>query len=117
MIVPIVLLLLLKLTAGYLTAWDYLIGADMDRSVVLDDEGRVRIRWMLDRRNEAMDFVVFANCTGWVGLSISSAPLGTPGALGDIILAGYDDSTGRGYIEVSPVSSTRFQMTVSQSAG
>lgn len=103
MLVPVISLLLiqLKLIACELTAWEYLLGADMFQSAVLDSQDRFSIRWLVDRETDTIDFVVLCNCTGWVGLSISSAPLGTLGAFGDIILVGYNDLTGEGYIEVS----------------
>lgn len=71
----------------------------MENEKVLDNFDQIILRWtILDDTDIEME--IQANCTGWIGIALAHGRLGEPGSYGDIIMGGYDDETGEGYIEV-----------------
>ena len=66
-----------------------------------NDQNNSTIRWSrIDRRAE-IEVEISSKTTGYVGVVFFRGKEGEPGAIRDLILAGYDDNKQNGYIEVS----------------
>lgn len=72
----------------------------MDNENILDNFGNIILRWTILNATNEIEIEFQVNTTGWVGIAFSQGTLGKPGAYADIILGGYDDQLGRGYVEV-----------------
>lgn len=72
----------------------------MENEQVLDANGQIVLRWTVIDGTGDIEMELQANCTGWMGISFAVGELGVPGAQGDIIMGGYNDELGLGYIEV-----------------
>lgn len=71
----------------------------MEHEQYLDSGRQILLRWTIIESSGDIEMEISANCTGWMGISFA---VGTPmvDGMGDIIMGGFDDQTGRGYIEV-----------------
>lgn len=66
-----------------------------------NDQNNSTIRWSrIDRRAE-IEIEISSKTTGYIGVVFFRGKEGEPGAIRDIILAGYDDDKQNGYIEVN----------------
>lgn len=75
----------------------------MENEQVLDPSGPMILRWTIINETAEIEIEVQTNCTGWMGVSFGNGlGFGRPGALGDLMIGGYDDELGIGYIEVYP---------------
>ena len=72
----------------------------MENEQVLDPNSEVFLRWTVINGTGDIEMELQVKCTGWVGISFAVGELGVPGAQGDIIMGGYNDEFGIGYIEV-----------------
>lgn len=72
----------------------------MENEKVLDKFNNIILRWTVLNATREIEIELQANCSGWIGIAFSDGTLGKPGAYGDIILGGYDDQLGLGYIQV-----------------
>lgn len=70
---------------------------------LLDRRGNLVLGWSITSDRKSIEIELLANCTGYVGISFSKGRLYEPDAMADIILAGYDDASEAGYIEVIPL--------------
>ncbi|MCU6035096.1 hypothetical protein H3U54_19405, partial [Clostridioides difficile] len=72
----------------------------MENEQVLDPSGPMILRWTIINETAEIEIEVQTNCTGWMGVSFGNGlGFGRPGALGDLMIGGYDDELGIGYIE------------------
>ena len=69
----------------------------MFRQKVLDTQGNFILRWGFKENTGDIEFEMQANCTGWLGIGISSPD----GASVDIVMGGYDDVNEVGEFENS----------------
>ncbi|XP_057374728.1 uncharacterized protein LOC130695582 [Daphnia carinata] len=72
----------------------------MENEQVLDPLGPMILRWTIINETSEIEIEVQTNCTGWMGVSFGNGlGFGRPGAQGDLMIGGYDDELGIGYIE------------------
>lgn len=72
----------------------------MENQALLEPTGQMKIRWTVIGGTGDIEMEILANCTSWMEVGFVSGHKGEPGALVDVILTGYDDETGSGYIQV-----------------
>lgn len=62
----------------------------------LDGNGQFTIRWRLPENTGDIEIEMKVNCTGWASIGF----IAPDQSMDDFILAGYDDATGKPYVEV-----------------
>ena len=73
----------------------------MENEQVLDDNNQFILRWTILNETQEIEMEMEGNCTGWLGIGFSYDPPFTRGSLADLIMGGYNDQTGEGYVEVN----------------
>lgn len=93
--------LFLALVLGYCcSAAPSLRATVMEHEKYLDNDSKVLLRWTVLEATEEIEMELVANCTGWTGIGFAQGVVGQPGSYGDVIMGGYVDETGQGFIQV-----------------
>lgn len=72
----------------------------MENEQVLDPNNQFILRWTVLNATGEIQIEMQANCTGWLGFGFTYDDLFTVGSLGDVIIGGYNDTSGKGFVEV-----------------
>lgn len=83
------LLLSVSITQAFPKAFELIYVAD------LDGQGQFVMNWGFKDGTGDIEIQLQANCTGWLSISI----VAPDGNLEDILVVGYDDVAGTGYVE------------------